>query len=249
MLADVPIPTAEHLGIPVDFPFGEAFDKHLLELVKRRLEVLKTAPADRIARAAALFGETPHEVAEAEILKWFRGAVKFVPDAHLSAFLEELMKRGNDFTREMGGGRHLIQSARRHIVADVVRESGKAKESLNKLNSLTSQSASGKVAPVMSKPITSWPELRERLIALTGERGAKAALARQFNVTPSAVSEWTRGVSMPSADATLRLLPWVTAEEAKQKPKSSQDASTSGEPKTQPKDTNESKLKSGRKKK
>lgn len=89
-------------------------------------------------------------------------------------------------------------------------------EQPDKLNSLTGYSESAIVAPDMSQLPKSWPELRERLIALTSERGAKAALAREFKVTNSAVSEWLRGLSMPSADTTLRLLPWVAAAQAEQ---------------------------------
>ncbi len=117
-------------------------------------------------------------------------------------------------------------------------------------NNLTSGSASGIVGPAMSKLPKSWPELRERLIALTNERGAKAALAREFAVTNSAVSEWLRGLSMPSADTTLRLLPWVAEAEAKQKSASS-SRKTAGAQTTQSKkgsSSNETTTRPGRKK-
>jgi transcriptional regulator with XRE-family HTH domain len=62
-----------------------------------------------------------------------------------------------------------------------------------------------------------WGSLRRRIRAATRERGARARLARKFRVTPQAVAEWLSGASAPTAETTLRLLEWVTAEEAKQK--------------------------------
>jgi len=85
-------------------------------------------------------------------------------------------------------------------------------EQLEKPNSLTGYTSSASVAPAMNEQIKTWSELRERLRALTGKRGAKAALTRHCEVTNSAVSEWLRGLSMPNADLTIRkLLPWVAA--------------------------------------
>ena len=60
-------------------------------------------------------------------------------------------------------------------------------------NSLPSYSEYETLPSAMAKQIESWPELRERLIKLTSERGAKAALAREFKVTPQAVGEWVQG--------------------------------------------------------
>jgi transcriptional regulator with XRE-family HTH domain len=61
---------------------------------------------------------------------------------------------------------------------------------------------------------SSWTALRLRLIRATSAAGAKAALAREFNVTTAAVSQWLSGASAPTAETTLRLLEWVTAAEA-----------------------------------
>jgi transcriptional regulator with XRE-family HTH domain len=58
-----------------------------------------------------------------------------------------------------------------------------------------------------------WENLRARLDAVTSGPGSKAALAHRFNVSPAAVSQWLSGASAPTADTTLRLLEWVTAEE------------------------------------
>jgi transcriptional regulator with XRE-family HTH domain len=64
-----------------------------------------------------------------------------------------------------------------------------------------------------------WENLRSRLNAATKSPGAKAALAHHFNVSAAAVSQWLSGASAPTADTTLRLLEWVTAEEEQTKQK------------------------------
>jgi len=53
--------------------------------------------------------------------------------------------------------------------------------------------------------------------ATAAQRGKQAALAAFLKVSPSRVSEWVRGVKEPGGDYALRLLSWVTAEEAQQK--------------------------------
>jgi transcriptional regulator with XRE-family HTH domain len=58
--------------------------------------------------------------------------------------------------------------------------------------------------------------LLERVARATAQRGKQAALAACLNVSPSRVSEWVRGVKEPGGEYTLRLLEWVSAEEAKQ---------------------------------
>jgi len=85
------------------------------------------------------------------------------------------------------------------------------------VNSLTSQSSESKNSPDMTISVSSWAELRDRLRALTVERGAKARLARTFGISTSAVSEWLREKSSPSSDLTIRLLPWVASEEARRR--------------------------------
>jgi len=62
-----------------------------------------------------------------------------------------------------------------------------------------------------------WQQLRKEVAAATVKRGCRAALARVLHVTPQALNEWLQGRSAPPAEQTLRLLKWVTAEEATQK--------------------------------
>ena len=77
-------------------------------------------------------------------------------------------------------------------------------------NTLTSDSTKTMVAADMKQPIQSWRELQQRLAVITEGRGGRAALARQFKVTPQAVSEWMRNKSMPSADTALRIHHWLS---------------------------------------
>lgn len=64
-----------------------------------------------------------------------------------------------------------------------------------------------------------WDKLRLRLQRATQNPGARSALARQFRVSTATVSQWLsddeRRRVYPAAENTLRLLEWVTAEEAK----------------------------------
>lgn len=59
--------------------------------------------------------------------------------------------------------------------------------------------------------------LRKRLKAATSKRGKQTQLARFLKVPPSRVNEWLAGTYEPGAEIALRMLEWVTAEEAKQK--------------------------------
>lgn len=61
---------------------------------------------------------------------------------------------------------------------------------------------------------TPFKVLLDRLAQATLPRGKKAALARFLKVPASRVSEWIHAAREPGGEITLRLLEWVTAEEA-----------------------------------
>lgn len=62
-----------------------------------------------------------------------------------------------------------------------------------------------------------WEGLRRRLGIAVGRSGAKGVeLAQVFGVSKAAFSQWLTGKTSPTADTTLQLLEWVSAEEAKQ---------------------------------
>ncbi len=60
-------------------------------------------------------------------------------------------------------------------------------------------------------------DLLSRVSLATKARGRKVALAKFLNVPQPRVSEWIHGNGEPSGENALRLLEWVTAEEAQQK--------------------------------
>lgn len=59
--------------------------------------------------------------------------------------------------------------------------------------------------------------LQKRLKAATSQRGKQTELARYLKVPQPRVAEWLAGVYEPGAEITLRMLEWVTAQEAKLK--------------------------------
>jgi len=59
-------------------------------------------------------------------------------------------------------------------------------------------------------------ELLARLSVATKARGKKAALAKLLKIPAPRISEWLHRNYEPSGEVTLRLLEWVTAEEAQQ---------------------------------
>jgi transcriptional regulator with XRE-family HTH domain len=73
------------------------------------------------------------------------------------------------------------------------------------------------VSDTKSPGFQNWKQLQARLLAATRPRGAKASLSRYLGVDRQLVTEWLKhSVRGPSAETTLRLLDWVTAEEARQ---------------------------------
>jgi transcriptional regulator with XRE-family HTH domain len=69
--------------------------------------------------------------------------------------------------------------------------------------------------PAMARTLNeSWESLRKRLVAATERENAKAELAAALGVNVSAVSQWRHEHTRPDAENTLRILAWVTAEEA-----------------------------------
>ncbi len=88
------------------------------------------------------------------------------------------------------------------------------------------------LTPMPHEVITSWRDLRTLLAQATSLPGAKAALAREFNVSTSAVSQWLSGATAPAADTVLRLANWVRKSRS-DSTKSSDRVATQSEPKTQ----------------
>jgi len=88
-------------------------------------------------------------------------------------------------------------------------------------------------------------QILNRALVVTRERGMKRKLADFLDVAPPRLSLWLHGKQEPGAEAALRMLAWVTAEEAKQN-QSAADAETSATQKTRGKQKHENQT--GRKK-
>ena len=90
-------------------------------------------------------------------------------------------------------------------------------------------------------------QILNRAGVATRERGMKRKLAKFLHVAPPRLSLWLHGKQEPGAEAALRMLAWVTAEEAKQK-QNAADVSPSTASKTQSEKAHkhEHKPKSGR---
>jgi transcriptional regulator with XRE-family HTH domain len=95
---------------------------------------------------------------------------------------------------------------------------------LPKKKGLTDVPLSGNVSS-MKSPLE---DLLCRLARATEARGKKAALAIFLKVTPPRISEWIHGAKEPSGETTLRLLKWVTAEEAQLKSPGDVTSATKG---------------------
>ena len=224
----VPIPVAEVLKVSGDAPFGEVFDKHLTASVNESIRRLADVSPDRFARAGALYSANPRDLVIQELSQSLPHFIDDIPDHKLDIVAQRIKRAVYDAWAEHGTSSGEAQRRRPEQVSGL-RALGRG--TINK-KELTSYSLSSSVTAAVKK-IRTWPDLRDELRKLTGERGAKAKLAREFNVTPQAVSDWLREVYSPEADTVLRLLQWVEDAEAQQK--SGASGRTLTPPKTQSK--------------
>lgn len=190
-------------------PYCDAFFK--LNLWDVRNKIVRVSYARPLGQSGPGSPEQEGEILGKAIKEAISIVCDSVPASRYGFFYDRVRQACIHFIDEAGPAIQEWRKESGHTVREKVIKAVLEETSMK--NSLPIYSDSSTVETAMSKPITSWPELRERLIALTSERGAKAALAREFNVSPQAVGEWVRGKSMPSADATIRLLPWVAAKE------------------------------------
>jgi len=86
-----------------------------------------------------------------------------------------------------------------------------------------------------------WKQLKARLNKATEPRGKRAELARAVDVYQSRLNSWLDDVQEPGAEATFRLLEWVTAEEAKTKSSTGVQAPVEPKARTEKDTTNETK--------
>jgi len=104
-----------------------------------------------------------------------------------------------------------IQGLRAAFVPDV----GLAKEKQSSEKGLTSVTPSSK-SPAVTGELDSLIDRAKRACLPRGS-GGRRRLAKFLGVPMPRISEWLNGTKTPAGDTTLRLLEWVTAEEAKQR--------------------------------
>ncbi len=158
---------------------------------------------------------------------------RFFAQEHPAVFMENRSNRG--LTVEMKALIALFNEWKIRIVPEdywaVARHLRREADSFNIVKGALTQHARMRMVSRMKPQESSrWEQLRRRLISATTAAGAQSKLALRMKVTRQAVSEWLRRTDRaPSADTTLRLLEWVTAEEAKQ-----QQTKRAGSASTQP---------------
>lgn len=229
----VPLPDAPSLGISDNTPFSRVFNDHLKGYLAPSTsdaaeEDPKRVSASAEVRLAAI------DVIAARAKHWLRS----VPEANLVEFIQSTIQFGDALLQKCKPDVWQAELMR-HAQMDVLETATGSKN-----NPLTELGDTLKSASVKQKSL--WNDLRGRLNATLTQFGAKAALAREFNVTPASVSEWLSGDSSPTAETTLRLLQWVTEAESKQR--SPGRAQTRPEPKDPTQPINHEKAKSGPKK-
>ena len=140
----------------------------------------------------------------------------FIPEAKLLCQVPEL---GRLF--------EIATALQRESGEDAANYTAKALGDMDEKKELTTGTQNGTESDMQSKLAT----LLARLNRATRQRGKKTELADFLGVPHTRVSEWLSGRREPGGETTLRLLAWVTAEEAKQK-ESPGSARTPPEPKT-----------------
>lgn len=140
-------------------------------------------------------------------------------------YLEALPKDPPDAVRTRSEGIMWSQLASR-----IHRQAAEARmtTTLQQEKGLTLEAGQLTTSPV--QPIM--PTLLERLRQATATRGRKTELAGWLGVPRQSVNDWLTERKEPSGETTLRLLAWVTAEEAKQQ-QSPASGDTPAEPKAQ----------------
>lgn len=176
-----------------------------------------------------------------------------VPDNSLPTFADALLASGRRLVAEYGPLDTIATDAReaafrtrrkaehlpayRRFVLEQIAESvGRqvAKESRPREKTSNEAFTSDALQPTKAPVQPILPTLIERLRRATGERGRKTELAAWLGVPRQSLNDWMSARKEPSGETTLRLLNWVTAEEAKSKTKSPASVSAPAGPQTQP---------------
>ena len=246
----IDLPLAEDLGVSPDAPFSRVFsdvlESKFATVFQEERQKVQSSVSDFIQDLKRASPPTPEgrrvalETLRIYMFQW----VCQIPDTKFTDFYIELLVQGIGLVEKLGRDPTGVVAARTEALSVAYLKRRNAEQKLPR-----KKSSVDKLREVVEKDWVrfTWKQLKARLKSATEPRGKRAELARAIGSSQSNLNGWLDEDREPGAEATFRLLEWVTAEEAKQQ--SSEGASTPAEPKTQPKDTNESKLKSGRKKK
>jgi hypothetical protein len=185
----VSFPPEEGLGIMKKEVFSAAFRRLLEHRIRLRVR-------ENQARVQSAF-------AEADAIVQDRQSENFAYNLAMAFFsLVPPHLRQEFYGRMAGAASSFLQS--HHGQINPLAESEKKK--------LTNVSEVRSLAGVKSP----MKDLLSRLAHATRARGKKAALAKLLTIPASSISDWLDGRYEPSGEVTLRLLEWVTEEEARQ---------------------------------
>lgn len=162
--------------------------------------------------------------------------------SELAAFAEYLWDSTSDLTLLNGLSPDLVELIEYTAAALTEAYAVQPRKPLTEKNefsvdSVTDSSNTSGVDSPLSK-------LLNRVRRSCAAHGRKAQLAKFLGVPMPRISEWLGGVQQPGGETTLRMLEWVTAEEAKQT-KSPGSVEAPPEPKTRLKKISDEKPKTG----
>jgi len=197
--------------------FSEAFDRHLAKEFEKLLMCAYAGPS-----LVVLQTDSP------EYLQYALGCmagywIAMLDDAVRQRFLQDVLGAGAIlFTELRGIGAD--EPAYEGELANIIERQLQSWDKNNAIKILTESYTSRNVSGVKSP----MKILLGRVSLATKARGKKAALAKFLKLPPPRVSEWLHGAGEPSGEIALRLLEWVTAEEAQQKSPGDVTSATKG---------------------
>lgn len=201
-------------------PFTEGYDRLLQKGFARRRQLEAAAStlglSIRVARKQdyPIEGSEAHEVALREAMSIVQGTADGLPPELWTEFSAAILRAVDQFIR-----RHSLSLAGNEIDQVSVPETTSAaptprKESSGVVTKLDTSSGSGYSSDTAMKNL--WKPWQKRLANVCDSPGVRARLAREFNVSRQAASNWVSGVSEPTADYALNLVEWIKREEARE---------------------------------
>lgn len=157
-----------------------------------------------------------------------------VKDSALDSFVNDLDRAAEKLL--LGRRSPQEEVAKRLPRLEELRRFGQARKAM-----LQNSNLQDNAKALISSPLNRLDSLIARVNNATQSHGAKSDLARFLGVPPQRVREWLSGAKSPGGETTLRLLEWVTAEEAKQNAPAGATNTREGQQTRNKKHANESK--------